>query len=304
MLRAAFAIAVFLAGGVHADEKVSNERAAHFVADWKFVQSFKETNVKLKVNAQSLDPLPASAPLPLAKIKEHHSKDRKLSQFAPRTKLPWGKHAKNFDWRSLVTLPPAHKQKHNECYAETASATLQALWQQLHDNIRVQFDPEVLLECAHKAPGKLGLPTDIYKVQDTFDTHGNCNDEAKVGIRLAKQPLVLVDLAGDNNIENQLKDMLAYAPVSVGIQSGNSIFKLYSEGILKPEQLDTGGAVDHAVSLIGFGEEDGVKYWTIRNSWGPRWGEGGYARIERKEDGTGALGSYAAVTTAYKVKGR
>ena len=37
---------------------------------------------------------------------------------------------------------------------------------------------------------------------------------------------------------------------------------------------------DHALSAVGFGNEGGVEYWIIRNSWGPEWGEGGYIRVK------------------------
>ena len=42
--------------------------------------------------------------------------------------------------------------------------------------------------------------------------------------------------------------------------------------------------VNHAVVLVGYGTENGIDYWKIRNSWDTDWGEQGYFRLERNKN--------------------
>jgi hypothetical protein len=37
----------------------------------------------------------------------------------------------------------------------------------------------------------------------------------------------------------------------------------------------------HAVTIVGYGTEDGVPYWKFKNSWGSGWGTNGYMKIFR-----------------------
>jgi cathepsin B len=37
----------------------------------------------------------------------------------------------------------------------------------------------------------------------------------------------------------------------------------------------------HAIKIVGWGVDNGTKYWKVANSWNPYWGENGYFRIVR-----------------------
>ncbi|XP_074276086.1 cysteine proteinase COT44-like [Silene latifolia] len=78
--------------------------------------------------------------------------------------------------------------------------------------------------------------------------------------------------------EQTLQAIVALQPVSVAMDAGSFEFQLYKEGIFNGR---CGTNLNHGVTIVGYGEERGDKYWVVKNSWGDRWGEGGYARMRR-----------------------
>jgi hypothetical protein len=57
--------------------------------------------------------------------------------------------------------------------------------------------------------------------------------------------------------------------------------------------------INHAVTVVGYGTQNGMPYWLVKNSWGPNWGDNGYIRIRRGTNECG-IGGNCVVTECTK----
>lgn len=87
---------------------------------------------------------------------------------------------------------------------------------------------------------------------------------------------------GKQGDEEYLAQLVSQGVCDVAIDASNWSFQLYSGGIYD-ESACSSVNLDHAVGLVGYGTENGVDYWIIRNSWGSSWGEKGYIRMIRNK---------------------
>ncbi|KAK5777174.1 hypothetical protein PVK06_045141 [Gossypium arboreum] len=116
----------------------------------------------------------------------------------------------------------------------------------------------------------------------TSEIHYPC--AAKQGTcDVSKENSPVVSINGHENVpvndEEALRKAVANQPVSVAIDAGGTDFQFYSEGVYTGQ---CGIELNHGVAAVGYGTTlDGTKYWIVKNSWGPDWGEKGYIRMER-----------------------
>ncbi|MQM05824.1 hypothetical protein Taro_038645 [Colocasia esculenta] len=80
------------------------------------------------------------------------------------------------------------------------------------------------------------------------------------------------------NNERLLMKRVARQPVAAHLDAGGLDFQFYMGGIYRGGCT---GKENHSVTIVGYDSEAGEDYWIIRNSYGDRWGEGGYMKLPR-----------------------
>lgn len=102
-----------------------------------------------------------------------------------------------------------------------------------------------------------------------------------------------------SNSEKALQKAVASQPISVAIEAGGRTFQFYDSGVYTGA---CGTALDHGVTAVGYGTENGKDYWIVKNSWGSSWGESGYIRMERNLLGAATGKCGIAMEASYPIK--
>lgn len=92
----------------------------------------------------------------------------------------------------------------------------------------------------------------------------------------------------------QLKGAITAQPVAIGVHAGQDAFRLYQGGIMTDCAATP---LDHGILAVGFNTEASTPYWVVKNSWGTRWGENGYAKIAMDGAACGILNTASVAHT-------
>ncbi len=195
-----------------------------------------------------------------------------------------------WDWREQEGLSPVRAQGEcGSCWAFAAAAAIEGM-ARVYDGRDIDLAEQHAIDCNEEGYGcdggwmtaayslwKAGAPgeeTLAYQARDDLPcTRVVSNALAKV-----------IDWSAVSSDASTLKRMLLSGPLAVTMHAYPDL-RHYRAGVYEHTGDDP---INHAVLLAGW--DDRQEAWLIKNSWGPRWGEQGYAWVRY---GSCRLGAHA-----------
>eukprot|EP01064_Diplonema_japonicum_P029965 TRINITY_DN496_c0_g3_i3.p1 TRINITY_DN496_c0_g3~~TRINITY_DN496_c0_g3_i3.p1 ORF type:complete len:337 (+),score=127.50 TRINITY_DN496_c0_g3_i3:44-1054(+) len=212
-----------------------------------------------------------------------------------------GDNSTDFDWVPLGAVTKVKNQGQcGSCWTFGTTGDIEGTWF-LGGNKLVSLSEQELVAC-DKEGGNAGCDGGLqerafpwiikkkgiaseeqYPYTSEFGIGGVCHTDRMypTAANISSWFQVSKKASEEGDIKTQLPKV---GPITIGINAGP--MQDYTKGIDNP-RLCNPESLDHAVLIVGYGEENGVNYWKIKNSWGPSWGESGYYRIVMGENKCG-----------------
>ena len=194
----------------------------------------------------------------------------------------------SIDWRTKGGVTSVKDQGQcGSCWTFSATGAIEGAWA-ISKGQLVDLSEQELVDCATGiAYGSRGCQGGQMEGAFKFVIeHGQCSLSsypytAKDGTCKTCSALAHISSCSDVRPNDQisLKGAVAQQPVAVAISADSRIFQSYSSGVITSTSCYT--TLNHGVLVVGYGTENGLDYWEVKNSWGPTWGVGGYVKILR-----------------------
>ena len=248
--------------------------------------------------------------------------------------------SRNWDWRNvggINYISPIQEQGGcGSCYVFSTLASLESrLRIQTNNTDKTVFSRQFPISCNFYSEGCHGgypvlvskffnefeiVPEDCFKYTQTNNKCENVCDysQNKKKYTVSKYGY-LGGFYGGTSEADMMKEIRARGPIpgnikvhwsfhyyKKGIFSKNSL-KFNNKSISKKRLIDgknNWAEVNHSITLVGYGEENGIKYWIGMNTWGENWGEKGFFKILRGENESEieTMGDYMNIKVENRIK--
>jgi len=193
---------------------------------------------------------------------------------------------KAFDWRDHGAVSGAKNQgAYGTCWSFGAAAVLEGM-SVLAGHPLENCSSQELIDCCDACQGRSPdisfdwLIANTNGYADTLASYPYAGPRQKCKMSSATESKAQIGswkkVYDNDNQDKIMSIMLEHGPGNVGIDA--SCLNGYKSGVI---QNCTGESVDHAVVIIGVGTDNGVDYFTVKNSWGDSFGEHGFFRVAK-----------------------
>ncbi|XP_033121393.1 dipeptidyl peptidase 1-like [Anneissia japonica] len=214
-----------------------------------------------------------------------------------------------FDWRNVAgqnfVTPVRNQAQCGSCYAFASMAMLEArLKIETNNTVSKVFSPQDVVDCSEYSQGCSGgfpyliagkYAQDFGVVEESCSSYtgkdGKCVPNKCQRYYSADYSYVGGFYGACNEALMRIA-LLKNGPLAVGFEVLDDFFN-YKHGIYQhtglQDKFNPFETTNHAVLVVGYGTDatTGLNYWSVKNSWGPTWGENGYFRIVRGADEVG-----------------
>jgi len=212
------------------------------------------------------------------------------------------------DWRNDGYVTPIKDQGQcGSCWAFSTVAGLEGQYFAKNGNL-VSLSEQQLVDCSGSF-GNMGCNGGlmdqgfqyIETLANGLDTEASYPYTARDGICAASSGTAAspgATVTGFTDIQQGSEDDLTNAlstvgPVSVAIDASHMSFQFYSTGVYY-EASCSSTRLDHGVTAVGYGSDNGTDYYIVKNSWGTVWGEAGYINMSRNRSNNCGIASSAS----------